>query len=87
MLQAACKALAVWPAGSGAAKQQCLGHSEFGGPAWPEIAESVRQVIWVLCHSRLHQAVSCTAGQDCISQLPLALITWHVCDGNTMHDG
>jgi hypothetical protein len=44
MLQGACKALAVLLADSGAAKQECLRNSETGGPAWPEVAESVRQV-------------------------------------------
>jgi hypothetical protein len=48
VLQAACKALAVLLAGSGAAKQQCLCHCEAGGPAWPEVAEGVQQVNWVL---------------------------------------
>ena len=73
VLQAACKALAVLLADSAAAKQECLRHSEAGGPAWPEAAESVRQVNRVLRPSILLQAVSscCTAEQDCISTLLL----------------
>ena len=72
VLQAACKALAVLLADSGAAKQECLRHSEAGGPVWPEVAKSVRQVKWVLRPFTLVQAVSsCTAGQHCISALLL----------------
>jgi hypothetical protein len=44
MPQAACKTLALLVAGSGTARQQCMGDSAAGWPGWPEVSAAVRQV-------------------------------------------
>jgi hypothetical protein len=44
--QALCKTLAQLVAGSDAARQQCMGESEVGGPSWPEVAAQAREVRW-----------------------------------------